>query len=94
MLGAIAVTSSIQVISGNVIEPQLMGDSSDLHPVVILLGLMFWGMMWGITGMFLATPIVAGIKIVLSRFEATRAISEIMAGRWNAFDDIKSVTSE
>ncbi len=94
MVAAISITSGIQVVSGNVIEPQLMGDSSDLHPVVILLGLMFWGMMWGITGMFLATPIVAGTKIVLSRFDATQSIAEIMAGRWGALDELHTSASE
>ncbi|MCA9140620.1 MAG: AI-2E family transporter [Planctomycetales bacterium] len=82
MASVIIATSMIQLISGNVIEPKLMGNSSDLHPVTILLGLMFWGMMWGIIGMFLATPITAAIKIVLSRFEPTQQIANIMAGRW------------
>ena len=82
MVSVIVVTSMIQLISGNVVEPKLMGNSSDLHPVTILLGLMFWGMMWGIIGMFLATPITAAMKIVLERFEPTRQIANIMAGRW------------
>lgn len=43
MIAAIGTTSAIQVLSGNVVEPNLMGQSSDLHPVVILLALMFWG---------------------------------------------------
>ena len=71
-------TVSIQLISGNVVEPKLMGDSSDLHPVTILLALMFWGMMWGIIGMFLATPITAAIKIVMERFEPTKKLADIM----------------
>ncbi|QDV47654.1 AI-2 transport protein TqsA [Stieleria neptunia] len=81
MVSVIVATSAIQILSGNVVEPKLMGNSSDLHPVTILLGLMFWGMMWGIIGMFLATPITAAIKIVLERFEPTRQIANIMAGR-------------
>nr|WP_286177589.1 AI-2E family transporter [Rhodopirellula sp. JC639] len=81
MVSVIVATSAIQVLSGNVVEPKLMGNSSDLHPVTILLGLMFWGMMWGIIGMFLATPITAAMKIVLERFEPTRQIANIMAGR-------------
>ncbi|QEF96271.1 AI-2 transport protein TqsA [Stieleria maiorica] len=81
MVSVIVATSAIQILSGNVVEPKLMGNSSDLHPVTILLGLMFWGMMWGIIGMFLATPITAAMKIVLERFEPTRQIANIMAGR-------------
>jgi AI-2 transport protein TqsA len=82
MVAVIAATATIQLISGNVVEPKLMGNSSDLHPVTILLALMFWGMMWGIIGMFLATPITAAIKIVLERFELTRPIASVMAGRF------------
>lgn len=78
----IGLTVAIQFLSGNVIEPQVMGDSSDLHPITILLGLMFWGMIWGILGMFLATLIMAGIKIALERMERTRPLAELMAGRW------------
>ncbi|MEM7477800.1 MAG: AI-2E family transporter [Planctomycetota bacterium] len=82
MICAIAITMSIQVVSGSVIEPKMMGETSDLHPVVILLALMFWGMMWGITGMFLATPITAGIKIVLEGNPTTKPAADILAGRW------------
>lgn len=81
MISVIAVTSGIQMISGNIIEPKLMGQSSDLHPVTVLVALMFWGMLWGIVGMFLATPIMAGLKIVFERFEATQPVAAVMAGR-------------
>ncbi len=81
MIGAITVTSMIQLISGNLVEPKIMGESSDLHPVTILLALMFWGMMWGVIGMFLATPITAALKIVLERLETTRVVADLMAGR-------------
>ncbi|TWT61401.1 AI-2E family transporter [Rubinisphaera italica] len=82
MATAILVLSGIQFASGNIIEPKMMGESTDLHPVVVLLALMFWGMMWGIVGMFLATPITAGIKIVLERIDATKPIAAILAGHW------------
>jgi AI-2 transport protein TqsA len=81
MVGAISVTCGIQAISGNLIEPKIMGNSSDLHPVTILVALMFWGMMWGIIGMFLATPIAAAVKIMLERIEPTKPIASLMAGR-------------
>jgi len=98
-MAAVMVTASaIQLISGNVIEPKLMGDSSDLHPVTILLALMFWGIMWGTIGMFLATPITAGIKLVLQRLDATRPLADLMAGRLassvNAASSANSVGTE
>ena len=66
---------------GNIIEPLIMGDHLDLHPVVILLSLIFWGLIWGITGMLLAAPITAILKIVCDRFKMTRPIAELLAGR-------------
>ena len=43
--------------------------------------LIFWGMVWGIAGMFLAVTITAVLKIVFSKIEATQTLSEILAGR-------------
>ncbi len=82
MAATITVICTIQLISGNVVEPKIMGNSSDLHPVTILVGLMFWGMMWGVIGMFLATPIMAALKIILGRIPGTSSIADLMAGRW------------
>ncbi len=58
-----------------------MGDSLDLHPVAILLSLILWGMLWGIAGMLLATPITALMKILFERFESTRMLADVLAGR-------------
>ncbi len=80
-IAAIAVPAAIQGLMGNVIEPKWMGDSLDLHPIAILISLIFWGMLWGIVGMLLATPITAVVKIFLQKFEGSRPVAELMAGR-------------
>jgi AI-2 transport protein TqsA len=59
-----------------------MGKSFDVHPVVLLLALMFFGLVWGIVGMFLATPIVSILKIILQQSPQTRTFAELLAGRW------------
>lgn len=71
----------IQFSIGNILEPKIMGENMDLHPVTILIFLMFWGLVWGIPGMFLAVPITAVLKIVLSRIENTKPVAEFLAGR-------------
>lgn len=81
---AIAIPAAIQLTVGNVIEPKIMGDALDLHPVVILLSLIFWGMLWGIVGMLLATPITAVVKLLCERFEGSRPVAQVMAGRVSA----------
>ncbi|MCO5113318.1 MAG: AI-2E family transporter [Bdellovibrionaceae bacterium] len=69
-----------QFIIGSVIEPKIMGDSLKIHPVVILLSLMFWALIWGIPGAFMAVPLTAAIKIILEKIEGGHYISQLMSG--------------
>ena len=81
-IACLILISAVQFISGNVVETRLMGRSFDVSPIFLLLALMFFGLIWGIIGMFLATPLISIVKIVLQRIPAARPISELMAGRW------------
>jgi predicted PurR-regulated permease PerM len=55
---------AIQFTIGNLLTPKIMGDALDLSPVVVLISLFFWGMIWGLAGALLSVPILAIIKIV------------------------------
>ncbi|MEZ4705026.1 MAG: AI-2E family transporter [Bdellovibrionota bacterium] len=74
--------SLIQSLIGNYIEPKIMGESLDLHPVTILVFLMFWGLIWGLSGLFLAVPITAIVKMVFAKIETTQPLAELLAGRF------------
>jgi AI-2 transport protein TqsA len=69
----------VQVLLGQVLEPKLMGTRLALKPVAILLGLIFWGFLWGIPGMFLATPLMALLRILSSYFNFSRGIERLLA---------------
>lgn len=75
------ISSTIQFAIGNILEPKILGESMDLHPITVLVCLMFWGLVWGIPGMFMAVPITGMIKIIFARIEITRPLSDILAGR-------------
>ncbi len=68
----------IQQVMGNFIDPKMMGDRLNLSPVVILLSLIFWGWLWGITGALLSVPIASAIKIVCENIELLKPISVLM----------------
>lgn len=78
VLGCLVI---IQITMGVVIEPKVLGDSMKLHPVVVLLSLIFWGLVWGGAGMFLGVPITAVLRIVLTRIDITEPVAELLAGR-------------
>jgi AI-2 transport protein TqsA len=76
----VAIPGTVHSILGNLVEPKLMGEGLDLHPVTVLLALSFWSLLWGIVGMFLAVPITAAIRIVLIQFDTLRPIGNLLAG--------------
>ena len=78
---AFSIPAVVQFLIGNILEPKIMGDNLDLHPVTLLLALMFWGLLWGIPGMLLAAPITVILKVALSGTAKGRIVSELMAGR-------------
>ena len=78
--GVLLIPGAIQMTIGNVIEPKLMGEGLQLHPVTILLSLAVWGLLWGPVGMLLAVPITAIIRIVLDQFAITKPASRLLAG--------------
>jgi len=47
--------------------------------VAILLGLIFWGLLWGIPGMFLATPLLVLLRILASYYNFSRSFERLLA---------------
>ena len=81
IIAVVAIPGALQMVIGNAIEPKLLGRGLELHPVTILLALAFWGLLWGYMGMVLAVPITAIIRIVLIRYETTRAMGLLLGGK-------------
>jgi len=71
--------TAIQVCVGNILEPRLMGNSLNLSPLVILLNLSLWGLIWGIPGMFLCVPFLVISAIVFSHVPQTRSIAILLS---------------
>ncbi|MEO1224292.1 MAG: AI-2E family transporter, partial [Pseudomonadota bacterium] len=76
---ATPILIAIQVIIGNLVEPMLMGRSLNLSSFVIILALVFWGVIWGIPGMFLSVPITVVALIVCSHIRGARWIAILLS---------------
>ena len=75
----LAIVGAIQVIIGNGVEPRLMGNSLNISPLVVLLTLATWGVIWGISGMLLSVPITVIMIIIMSEFPGTRPIAILLS---------------
>ncbi|GBF34251.1 membrane protein YrrI [Desulfocucumis palustris] len=56
----------IQQLEGSVISPKLLGDRMGLHPLAVIVILFAGGRLYGLTGMLLAVPTAAVLKIFLT----------------------------
>ncbi len=70
----------VQFLSGNVIEPKIMGDRLNLNIVVVLMSLFVWGLVWGFAGMVLSVPLTACVNIVLANTRRFKNVSVWLSG--------------
>lgn len=69
----------IQQLLGSFLEPNLMGMTLNLSPLVVVISLILWGMIWGLVGMFLCVPITVIFVIILANFPSTRWVSILLS---------------
>lgn len=58
----------VQAIDGNVIAPKLLSHSIQIHPVLVIISLIFGNAIGGLFGMLLAVPVGALIKVLFVRY--------------------------
>ena len=74
----LALVGIIQLIIGNYVDPRLTGNTLNVSPLVVILGLMFWGAIWGIIGMILSVPISVAMIIIFAEFPRTQSIAILL----------------
>ncbi len=66
----------IQTLDANVLFPLLFSKVVDLHPVAIIVALLFFGGIWGFWGIFFAIPLATLVKAVLSSWPRTSNLNQ------------------
>ena len=56
----------IQILDGNVLVPLLFSEVNNLHPVAIILAVLFFGGLWGLVGVFFAIPLATVVLAVVN----------------------------
>lgn len=68
----------IHIVSGNLIAPVLTSRACRIDPVVIFIGVLAWGWLWGMWGLLLGAPILMAIKTICDRVEELKPIGELL----------------
>jgi len=71
LLAVVVTLGAVMIVNqtyDSIIMPKIVGRKVGLHPLVVILALLAGGMLFGLWGMLLATPVAATIKIILSQW--------------------------
>lgn len=69
----------LQILFGNIIEPKLTGKTLNLSTLAILINLVFWGLIWGVAGMFFSVPLLVATFIITAQFDSTRWVAILLS---------------
>ncbi|MDX1444036.1 MAG: AI-2E family transporter [Gammaproteobacteria bacterium] len=77
-LAWLAVTYGvIQALDGNVLVPLLFSEVVNLHPIAIIVAILFFGGIWGFWGVFFAIPLATAVQAVLKAWPDEDSAEEI-----------------
>jgi len=69
----------IQLAVANLIEPSLLGRRLNMSPLVVIVALVAWSLMWGIAGAFLCVPMTTIMIIVLANIRSTSWLAILLS---------------
>lgn len=72
------VTLVINMTEGYVLTPWLTSRTTRMNPLAVFAGVLAWGWLWGIWGLFLGVPILVVIKVICDRVDEFKSVGELL----------------
>jgi predicted PurR-regulated permease PerM len=73
-----ALFAVIHSLENNILTPNIVGNSLRLNPMVIIIGVIAGGMVWGVPGMFAVVPLLAMVNVLSENVERLNAYSYLL----------------
>jgi predicted PurR-regulated permease PerM len=77
-IGVIGIFGFIQFLEGNFITPKITGSKVSLNVFASILSLILFSMLWGISGIILALPLTAALKVIFDNSEKLNPIGFLL----------------
>jgi predicted PurR-regulated permease PerM len=68
----------IHTLVGNLLVPWMTSKAASMNPVVVFVGVLAWGWLWGVWGLLLGIPIMMIVKAVCDRVEHLKPVGELL----------------
>ena len=68
----LAINIGLQFLEGNVFQPVIMGKQLEMHPLIIIGSILFFGSLFGTLGVVFAAPLAATIRVLLNFYKEKR----------------------
>ncbi len=76
LLGVISLL--LHTVSGNLLTPWLTSRTSRISPVIVFIGVLVFGWLWGLWGLLLGTPVLLMVKAVSDRVDDLKPLGQLM----------------
>ncbi|MCY7353339.1 MAG: AI-2E family transporter [Cytophagaceae bacterium] len=77
-VGVAGVFGLVQVLEGNFITPYVVGSKVSVNPLAAIIAFFVAGQLWGISGLVLALPITAILKVIFDNVEGLKAFGFLL----------------
>jgi predicted PurR-regulated permease PerM len=72
----------LHAVDSNILLPTIVGSKVRLNALISFLGIVIGEMIWGLSGMFLAIPVIAILKIIFDRIESLKPWGFLFGGEY------------
>jgi predicted PurR-regulated permease PerM len=80
-VGILVLYTVLLILEGYLVYPLVIGRNMELNSTTVMLACLFWDLVWGVPGLFLAMPLMAGIKAICWHVPGWRAWANLMGTR-------------
>lgn len=77
-LGVAGIFFFVQILEGNFITPYIVGSKISINPLAAIVALFLCEMLWGISGMALALPLTAILKVIFDSVDSLKPYGYVL----------------
>ena len=80
-IGLLIFYTLVITLEGYVVYPLVIGRRAELNATTVMLACLFWEAVWGLPGLFLAVPLMAGLKAICNEVPGWKPWANLMGVR-------------